>query len=238
MMHVAPSAGDYHDRINADLLALIPPDAKRVLEIGCGSGALGQAWLRQHPAVDYIGMERAPHAAAIARQRISRVLQGDAEAWVPAADGVADVDCLIYGDVLEHFVDPWAALSRHLTALKPGGLLLACVPNVQHWSLSMGLLQGEWTYCDEGLLDRTHLRFFTLNSVRQMVADAGLEVIDIRARAFRLEGFESLMQAITPALRLLRVNIENYRKQAAALQYVVRAARRANSKISSTHHAP
>ena len=53
MMHVAPSAGDYHDRINADLLALIPPDAKRVLEIGCGSGALGQAWLRQHPAVDY-----------------------------------------------------------------------------------------------------------------------------------------------------------------------------------------
>ena len=102
----------------------------------------------------------------------------------------------------------------------------------------MGLLQGEWTYCDEGLLDRTHLRFFTLNSVRQMVADAGLEVIDIRARAFRLEGFESFMQAITPALRLLRVNIENYRKQAAALQYVVRAARRANSKISSTNHAP
>ncbi len=207
-----------------------------MLEIGCGIGAMGQAWLRQHPTVDYIGMERAPHAAAIARQRLSRVLQGDAEAWVPAADGVAGVDCLIYGDVLEHFVDPWAALNRHLTALKPGGLLLACIPNVQHWSLSIGLLRGEWTYCDEGLLDRTHLRFFTLNSVRQMMADAGLEVIDIRARAFHLEGFETFVQAIAPALRLLGVNVEDYRQQAAALQYVVRAVRRTDPKTSRTNH--
>ena len=102
----------------------------------------------------------------------------------------------------------------------------------------MGLLRGEWTYCDEGLLDRTHLRFFTLNGVRQMVADAGLEVIDIRARAFRLEGFESFVQAIEPALRLLGVNIEDYRKQAAALQYVVRAVRHADPKTSSTNHEP
>ena len=72
------------------------------------------------------------------------------------------MDCLVFGDVLEHLVDPWAVLARLARLVCDGGQILACIPNVQHYSVIVSLLRGKWDYQDEGLLDRTHLRFFTL----------------------------------------------------------------------------
>ena len=72
------------------------------------------------------------------------------------------MDCLVYGDVLKHLKDPWSLLREHRAFLSERGLVLACIPNIQHWTILTALLRGQWNYQEEGLLDRTHLRFFTL----------------------------------------------------------------------------
>jgi hypothetical protein len=94
----------------------------------------------------------------------------------PAELGIDEgtVDCLVYGDVLQQLVEPRETLRRHAALLKPGGQALACLPNVQHWSLLVELLRGRWRYRDGGLLDRGNLRFFTLEGAKELFKQAGL----------------------------------------------------------------
>src|SRR5262249_50822429 len=150
-----------------DLLRLLPREARVIVEVGCGSGALGAAFKRINPAARYLGIERHAPAAFQAGGGLDRGVLGDAGLTTPQQLGITpgEVDVLVYGDVLEHLADPWALLRQQVPWLRPGGLVLACVPNVQHWSVLAELLRGRWRYRDEGLLDRTHLRFFTLEGV-------------------------------------------------------------------------
>ena len=125
---------DYFGNINPDLLNRIPQSASRVLEIGCGSGALGAAYKTLNPMSTYVGIEYVPEAAESARGRLNHVVCGDVEdpeLAIPLVDG-KKYDCLVYGDVLEHLRDPWAVLQRHLGLLSEDGLVLACIPNAQH----------------------------------------------------------------------------------------------------------
>ncbi len=109
---------DYYNRVNPDLLRLIPPDADVVLEAGCGAAALAAAYRQVNPNVSYFGIEKNPEAAEAARAggQINCVIVADLETVGLAEFGLSEaqpsVDCLIYGDVLEHLVDPWAVLSR------------------------------------------------------------------------------------------------------------------------------
>jgi 2-polyprenyl-3-methyl-5-hydroxy-6-metoxy-1,4-benzoquinol methylase len=162
---------DYYDRVNEDLLCLIPPDARVVLEVGCGAGALAAAYRRRNPSVKWFGVEMDLVAFSRAEKRMDRCFLGPIEKFEGCLKGIIhdgqailQPDVIICGDVLEHLIDPWRVLTWLAELAAPGCQVLASVPNVGHWTVIRDLLAGRWEYQDEGLLDRTHLRFFTRQS--------------------------------------------------------------------------
>ncbi len=180
----------YFDQYNPDLLTLIPPDAKTILEIGCGEGALCEAYRRVNPGVEWKGIDINEAAIKIAASKGVDGYFFDIDNATMIADDES-ADCIILGDILEHLKDPWTKLKRLTEIAKPGAQILASIPNVQHWSIIRDLLKGEWEYTDSGLLDRTHLRFFTLKSIRAMFDAAGLQIFECRGRRLFNEGFEA-----------------------------------------------
>lgn len=175
----------YYSNVNEDLLQIVPATAKRVYEFGCGEGRLGWAYKTWNPDVEYIGIELFPEAAAKARDVLDAVHEGSAEdpaLTTAALEQHGQADALVYGDVLEHLLDPWAALKDHLRLLKDDGVVCICVPNAQHWLLSMNLMAGHFEYQDSGLHDRTHLRFFTGRSLRKFIEGAGLSLMKVNKR--------------------------------------------------------
>ncbi|MCG9884803.1 MAG: methyltransferase domain-containing protein [Cyanobacteria bacterium] len=229
----APSAAEgvdaprYLDIPNWDLLRLLPPDARRLVDVGCNAGALGLHYKRINPQCHYAGLEIDAPVAAIARTRLDRVEVVNVED--PANDALFEpgsVDCLIYGDMLEHAIDPWALLKRHQHWLSDRGVIIACIPNVQHWTIWAELLRGQWTYQDTGLLDRTHLRFFTLDSIKDLFTGAGLELLSIYPRyGNRREVADTLAAQLQGACELLKGDASALADRLATIQYIVRARR-------------
>lgn len=164
----------YFEFDRPELVALVPTTARDVVDVGCGAGRLGAA-LKARQECRVVGVEHNAVAAAAARTRLDLVVEGDAEAldW-PFPEH--SFDAVVCGDVLEHLRDPLAFLRRVRDWLRPGGMLVASLPNVRHHSVLRGLLAGDWTYEPAGLLDHTHLRFFTRREVEKLLFRAGFEV--------------------------------------------------------------
>ncbi|MDE2582307.1 MAG: methyltransferase domain-containing protein [Rhodospirillales bacterium] len=164
----------HHARARPDLLTLVPPSARRVLDIGCGAGHTG-AGLKQRQACHVTGIEILAAPAMRAARRLDLAICGDAFAVLPSL-GDQGYDCVLMLDVLATVAEPAALLRLAAAKLAPGGVLVLCVANVAHWSVIQGLLQGRWDYADDGVLDRAHLRFFTFQSLQALVQEAGLQV--------------------------------------------------------------
>ncbi len=172
----AAKAGDlsYFQFARPELLALIPQSARRVLDIGCGAGRLGEALKARQPA-EVVGIEVVEEAAQAARRRLDQVFAGDIETIeLPFAGG--SFDAIVCGDVLEHLARPEDLLRRAREWLQPGGRLIASIPNVRHHTVVRALLDGNWTYEPAGLLDRTHLRFFTRRDIEDLFRDTGFTI--------------------------------------------------------------
>jgi 2-polyprenyl-3-methyl-5-hydroxy-6-metoxy-1,4-benzoquinol methylase len=171
---------EYYGRPRREMLGFVPRDAVRLLDVGCGAGAFA-AGLRQARAgttLEIWGLEMDPAAAARAAEVLDRVLVGDA-AGLAGDLPAGHFDCLVMNDVLEHVLDPDDLLRRLRPALRPGGTLVASIPNVRHFPNVVDLaVHGRWDYTDEGILDRTHVRFFTRSSMARLLAGAGFEVLD------------------------------------------------------------
>ncbi len=160
------------------IIASAPPGAK-ILDVGCAAGDLG-AVLHDRGFV-VTGIEADEEAAVVASGRIDAVVLADLEATSLAdlVDGHFDV--IIFGDVLEHLKDPHRILNTAVDLLTPRGFVMTSIPNVAHGAVRLALLQGRWAYTDEGLLDQTHLRFFTLESMAQMLQEADLVIDELCA---------------------------------------------------------
>ncbi len=167
----------YFDHVRREIEPLLPPHAGQVLEVGCGTGATLQ-WLQASGRCSRTtGIERYETAAEQARARVDELHVGDAEQLVAQAFMPARFDLLLCLDVLEHLVDPWAFVQQAQQLLKPGGLMIASIPNVRHARVVLPLLlQGRWQYEDAGQLDRTHLRFFTRSTALQLMQTRGLQL--------------------------------------------------------------
>lgn len=169
----------YFANARDDIVALAPTGGhSSVLELGCGAGGTGRAMLAAGKAGRYVGIELNPGPAAIAAEHLDQVLVGDVETMdlEPLA---GQFDALIISEVLEHLRDPWATLERLAPCLRPGGAVFASSPNIAHWMVIRDLLVGRFHYVESGVMDRTHLRWFTPGSFRQMFEAAGIVVDDI-----------------------------------------------------------
>lgn len=225
--------------INLDVLDHIPLTARAVLEIGCGTGALGAEYKRRNPTCLYVGVEADETLAARARANIDLVFIGDVEAN-PTPFGDRRFDCVIYNDGLEHLRDPWRILRAHAALLPEGGALLLCVPNAEHWSNAARLLRGTWAYNDDGLTDRRHLRWFTRHGAETALADAGLTIATCLPRIFDAPAAREFVQALAPALPALRLEPETLLARVSPLQYLFVATRGAPAPLTlqSTMLAP
>ena len=164
-----------------EVRALVPQWARRVLDVGCSTGAVGAALARER-GVEVVGIESDPAFAAEARTRLAGVVEGDAEDVLAEGADLGRFDCVVAADVLEHLRDPWTALARSVELLEPGGAVVVSLPNVRFFETFWQLgVRGRWPRRAEGIFDRTHLRWFTLRDARELLEGAGLEVTEVRS---------------------------------------------------------
>jgi 2-polyprenyl-3-methyl-5-hydroxy-6-metoxy-1,4-benzoquinol methylase len=152
---------------------------KSVLEVGCSTGYFTKILVERGCSV--VGIEIDPDAAVKAEAWADRVVVGDvdnSDLWNEVKD--ESFDAVILGDVLEHLRDPLTALRSAAKKLKPSGSIVTSLPNIAHGDVRIALLLGRFRYSDTGLLDRTHMRFFTLESVRELLREAGLVVVETK----------------------------------------------------------
>jgi 2-polyprenyl-3-methyl-5-hydroxy-6-metoxy-1,4-benzoquinol methylase len=150
-----------------------------VLDVGCGEGGLGRSLTNQGCRV--VGVEVVAAAAAEAEKHYDRVYVADMDRFEPPFGGDA-FDHIVCADVLEHLKHPWGVLARLRPLLKPEGRLVASVPNIRNTETVSALLRGQFDYVDWGIMDETHLRFFTRRSIATMFADAGFDIVEIQPK--------------------------------------------------------
>ena len=206
---------DYFAKARTGILPLLPAQADRVLEIGCAEGAT-LVWAREQLKSSWVGgVELFEEAAENARTRIDWVAQGDIEKMELTFDE-ASMDLILCLDVLEHLWDPWSVVCRLSNLLKPGGALVVSIPNVLHHSVMLPLiLHGRFDYRDEGVLDKTHIRFFTKSTAVELVETGGL-VVDKVTNSGNAKGSKSALADML-TLGIFHVLFET--------QYIIRATR-------------
>lgn len=159
-----------------DVLPYVPRSARRILDVGCSSGGFASGLRRDLVDREIWGVEADPDAAAQASEFCDRIIVGS----FPDVQVDAQFDCVCFLDVLEHMYDPWAAIRSASKLLTATGVILACIPNARHYSLVGPLLfRGKWSYSEAGLMDRTHIRWFTLHSIVELFEDARLDVVEL-----------------------------------------------------------
>ena len=196
-----------------------------MIEVGCGGGGLGREYLRTNPRCDWVGIEIDPAYADAARVYCSRVVTGSIEQMSDEVfESLFPSSCWIFGDVLEHLYDPWAVLTRIRQSLHTDAQILACIPNAQHWSMQARLNCGEFDYADAGLMDRTHIRWFTRKTIFKLFQSCGFRVVGGRARVLDEPMRDTAMAGIRALAEAIGTDVDVAVNDATAFQWVVQAA--------------
>jgi 2-polyprenyl-3-methyl-5-hydroxy-6-metoxy-1,4-benzoquinol methylase len=166
----------YYDNIRHEMIQFLPSDANKILDVGCGNGAFAEA-LKDITNAEVWGIEYMEDQAKIALGKLDKVFSGPCENFL---DELPDnyFDAIYFNDVLEHLVDPYMVLNKIKNKLTNNGVVISSVPNVRHHKTFLKtLFHKDWKYLDHGVMDRTHLRFFTGKSIRAMYEDLGYTVL-------------------------------------------------------------
>lgn len=163
---------EYFRQARWELLPHVPLTARRILDVGCGAGRFGALLKEKRAGIEVVGIELMPEQAQHAAQHLDRVLVGNIETMpLPFAEGY--FDCIVCADVLEHLRYPDRVLERLRPLLAPYGVLLISFPNIRFHEVLTMLSQGAWRYQNQGILDATHLRFFTKTELHSLLTGAG-----------------------------------------------------------------
>jgi 2-polyprenyl-3-methyl-5-hydroxy-6-metoxy-1,4-benzoquinol methylase len=197
---------DYYSTVRPDMHRYLPKHFTRVLEVGCSAGGFSSQL--KSGQVEVWGIEPNPEAAAIAQTRLDRVIcstYDEASTQLPSNH----FDLVICNDVIEHMPDHDWFLRDIQTKMAPGGHLVGSLPNVRHITALIKLLaMKDWPYRDEGILDRTHLRFFTKKSIERTLRDNGFEVEKLGGNSGVIRhGFVKMKQPSNNVLRLVTAAI-------------------------------
>lgn len=183
MIHLHKHRYEYMEEVNIGVLKHFREnksvDKPLVLDVGCGTGALSQAI--QMRGYDVWGIELNNEASEIARTRISALINADITdlTGVKSIIGKQKFDYIVFSDVLEHIYDPFSLLKEYMCFLKDGGSVVVSVPNALTWTNRIKFLFGVFDYQDTGIMDRTHIRFFTFRTSKNLVKAVGLKITGV-----------------------------------------------------------
>jgi 2-polyprenyl-3-methyl-5-hydroxy-6-metoxy-1,4-benzoquinol methylase len=168
----------YHDNARLDVLPWLPLQVSRCFDLGCGAGGTLGLLKTKYPGAWLAGLEMDEKSASNARKLVDEVWCGDADKFDFSAHiESSSLDLILCLDVLEHLVDPWSVVKKLSPLLNKGGRLITSLPNIRYHKLIKTLLiDGNFNYTDEGLMDRTHLRFFVRKTAEELVTCGGLKL--------------------------------------------------------------
>ncbi len=170
---------NYYQQNRLEMLDFIPLNSKKILDIGCGEGNFSYI-LKEKLKAEVWGIEKNETAFNLARKKLDKVLLGDATLLLDLLDDNY-FDCLVLNDILEHLVDPYNFLEKLKSKLSQNGVIVFSVPNVRYLlNLKNLLINKDWRYENEGVLDKTHLRFFTKKSLINTFNQLNFNIIEIK----------------------------------------------------------
>lgn len=171
---------EYYNFVRHDLIEMLPRIDGRFLEVGCGGGATLDL-LKQKGAVYTAGIDISPESIQDAKNKgvdcalVANIEKDD----LPYSE--KEFDCIILADVLEHLYDPWTTLKKLTRYLTDDGYVLLSLPNIKYYQILHRLIfHDEWRYEEAGILDVSHIRFFTLSEILRLLASADLQPVDVR----------------------------------------------------------
>jgi 2-polyprenyl-3-methyl-5-hydroxy-6-metoxy-1,4-benzoquinol methylase len=197
LVDLSTKPDQYFAQSRPEMARFVPATAKRILDVGCGEGSFSSR-LKEKLGAEVWGIELVPTIADVARARLDRVLCGDV---MQQLEQVPDhyFDCAIFNDVIEHLVDPYRMLVAMKQKLARGGVVVCSIPNIRYFrNLFDIVICGQFRYQEGGILDKTHLRFFTKKSIIEMFESLGYRIL-------RFEGINA-----TPSWRVGLFNIATF----------------------------
>lgn len=203
-------------------LSLVPADAKKILDVGCAAGGLSSKIKNRSKNIELIGIEQDKKLCQKAEKVLDKVHLANIEEFeVPYPEGY--FDCIIFVDILEHLINPVDILTKYKRCLSDNGCIVISMPNVRYYKVILRLIfGGTWDYMEEGgLLDKTHLRFFTLINTKELIEAAGYKIIDIKRNKVSSRGF-----------RILNYLCFNGLRDFLTYQYFIKAKKAKNPKFS------
>jgi len=212
------------DIYNQQLFDIIPDTLQSIIEIGSGSGVLAKAIKHRSPATQYIGVEIDPEYAILSSRYCDLVFTGNIE--TPTGElrnYIKTTSALIFSDVLEHLYNPWQTLKFLRSEISNECSIYASIPNIQHWSIIFGLISGNFDYAESGLLDKTHIRFFTKKTIISLFADCGYEIKSISPRIFNFPEQDKYLSLLKDISQKLQIDTSSAVVDSAAFQYTVHA---------------